>query len=444
MDQIFDQVMLARIQFAMTIGFHYIFPPLTIGLAWIIVWFQTSYLRTKNNFYKEVASFWIKLFALSFAVGVATGITMEFQFGTNWADYSRFVGDIFGAPLAAEGLFAFFLESTFIGVLLYGERKVSEKVYWFSGLMVAVGSTLSAFWIIVANSWQQTPAGYVITNGRAELVDFIAAVFNPSTLPRYFHTITGALITGAFFVMGISAYYLVRNIHKKFAEESFLVALKAGFISTVLVMFIGHWHAVQVANTQPAKLAAFEGIWETTKGAPLLAFGIPDEEKELNYLEVKIPYMLGVLVGKGVDGEVVGLKDFPKEDRPPVMLPFMSFHLMVLLGGVFFFYTMLGLFFFYVKKDLFLEQRKWFVGIAPFLIPLPFVANEVGWIAAEVGRQPWIVQGILKTKDSISRIVSAGEILFSIILFALIYAVLFYAWITLLKKKIVKGPTIIH
>ena len=226
-----DAVLLARIQFALTVGFHYIFPVITIGMAWMIVWMLTRHLRTGEPIYQRMARFWIRVFALSFAIGVATGITMEFQFGMNWARYSKFVGDIFGAPLAAEGIFAFFLESSFLGVLLFGEQRVSRRVYWFSSLMVAVGSTLSGFWIVVANSWQQTPAGYHIVNGRAELLDFWAAVFNPSTLPRYFHTIDGALVGGAFFILGLSAWFLLRGEHQEFARKSLTMALVAGFLT---------------------------------------------------------------------------------------------------------------------------------------------------------------------------------------------------------------------
>src|SRR3989339_233053 len=251
-----DQVLLARLQFAFTIGFHYIFPPLTIGMAWLIFIFESLHLKDASTLYRSISRFWLKLFIVSFAVGVATGITMEFQFGTNWAQYSKFVGDIFGAPLAAEGIFAFFLESCFISILIYGEKRVSSRMYWFSTLMVAIGSTLSAFWIIVANSWQQTPAGFEMIEGKPVLTNFLLAVFNPSTIPRYFHTISGALITGAFFIMGISAYYLLKKMHVEFAKTSFKVALIFGFFSVFTLLPIGHFHGVQVARTQAAKMAA--------------------------------------------------------------------------------------------------------------------------------------------------------------------------------------------
>ncbi|MBU1707440.1 cytochrome ubiquinol oxidase subunit I, partial [bacterium] len=244
-----DVVLLSRIQFALTIGFHFIFPPLTIGLSWLIFWIMTKYKKTGEDIYRKMARFWIKVFTLSFAIGVATGIVMEFQFGTNWSEYSRFVGDIFGAPLAAEGIFAFFLESSFLALLVLGWNRLSVKVHWFSSLMVAFGSTLSALWIIIANSWQQTPAGFEIVDGRAVLTNFWAAAFNPSTIPRYLHTVDAALISGAFFMMGLSAWFLLKGRHMEFAKRSLKLGLIVAFVTSALELGLGHYHAVQVANT---------------------------------------------------------------------------------------------------------------------------------------------------------------------------------------------------
>ncbi len=432
-----EPVLLARIQFALTIGFHYIFPPLTIGMAWIIVIMQSLHLRTGDALYKSMARFWIRLFALGFAVGVATGIVMEFQFGMNWAQYSRFVGDIFGAPLAAEGIFAFFLESTFLGLLLFGEKRLSDRMHWFSGLMVAVGSTLSGFWIIVANSWQQTPAGYHIVNGRAELTSFWEAVFNPSTLPRYLHTIAGALIAGSIFVMGLSAWYLLRGRHGEFARRSLRISLVAGFLSSLAMLPLGHYHAVQVARTQPAKLAAFEGLFETRTRAPLLVFGVPDARKERTEYAVGAPVMLSVLVGNSPGTEVKGLKDFPRDLWPPLRLSFYPFHLMVALGMYFIALTGAGMLLLWRRK---LFEFRPFLWAAFVSIPLPIIANELGWIAAEVGRQPWVVYGEMLTRDAISVNVPAGHILASIILFGLVYALLLVVWIFLTRRKLLKGP----
>ncbi len=432
-----DAVLLARIQFALTIGFHFIFPPLTIGLAWLIFWFMTRYRRTGDKAHAAQVRFWTRLFALTFTVGVATGITMEFQFGTNWADYSRFVGDIFGAPLAAEGILAFFLESTFLGVLLFGWNRFSKKTLWLSSLLVAIGSTLSAFWIIVANSWMQTPAGYKVVAGRAELTDFFAAVFNPSTVPRFLHTLDACLITGAFFMLGISAWYLLKGRHVEFAGKSLKVSLVVGFVAAFLQVFLGHYHAVQVTRTQPEKLAAFEGLFETQKAAPLLIFGIPDAESRKVHAAVRIPGMLSLLTSGTTDTEVRGLNDFPEDEWPPIGLTFFSFHLMFLLGMYFVGLTALGMYLLWRKK---LFDNKFFLMLAVVSLPLPIIANELGWIAAEVGRQPWIVYRLFRTSNAISKSVPAGQVLASIIMFTVIYSLLFALWIFLLRREVKKGP----
>ncbi len=432
-----DAVILARIQFAITVGFHFLFPPLTIGMSWILVWMATKYKNTESDFWRETLRFWVRLFTLSFAIGVATGITMEFQFGTNWADYSRYVGDIFGAPLAAEGLLSFFLESTFLGVLLFGWNRVSPKTIWFSTLMVAIGSSLSAFWIIVANSWMQTPAGYEIVEGRAVLVDFWAALFNPSTLPRYIHTINAALTTGAFFVLGISAWFLLKKKQVAFAKESLKMSLIIGTVAVCGQALDGHASAVQVVHTQPEKLAAMEGMFETQQGAGLLVFGWPDQDAEKTHFRMEVPYALSLLTNGDTTSEYKGLKAFPKEEWPPVLATFASFHTMVGLWSIFFAFVLVGVVL-YKRKTIY--ENRLYLKTALVMIPLPFLANEFGWMVAEIGRQPWIVYKMLKTKEAISLTVSAEEILFSIILFTLIYALLFALWIFLLRKEIVEGP----
>jgi cytochrome d ubiquinol oxidase subunit I len=432
-----DAVWLARLQFALTVGFHYLFPPLTIGLGWMLFFYQTRFLKTGEPVYQQLSRFWTRMFALTFALGVATGITMEFQFGTNWAAYSRFVGDIFGAPLAAEGIFAFFLESSFLAILIYGENRVSRKTYWLSSLLVAVGATLSAFWIVVANSWQQTPAGYHLLNGRAELTSFWAAVFNPSTLPRYAHVITGALVVGTFFIIGVSALMLLKKKHVAFAERSLKSALIPFFMAVFLSMGAGHMHTVQVAQTQPAKLAAFEGLWETRTGAPLLLFGIPNAKEERTDWALGVPNLLSHLVGGSKDTRVQGLMDFPVANRPPVLTTFLSFHAMVYLGGWFALLAMAGLFLWWRGK---VAENKSYLMAAALTLPLPFIANEVGWMAAEIGRQPWVVYNLMRTKDAVSASVPAGQILASIILFTLIYALLFGVWLYLLGRQFNQGP----
>jgi len=433
-----DQVLLARIQFAMTIGFHFIFPPLTIGLAWMLVIFEAIGWKKKDEVYAAIGKFFGKILGLIFAVGVASGIVMEFQFGTNWAEYSKFVGDIFGAPLAAEGVFAFFLESTFLGLYIFGREKVSKGTHWFSIFMVAVGSTISGFWILVANSWQQTPAGYVIRNGRAELTDFWASVFNPSTMPRFYHTIDAALISAAFFVAGVSAYYLIKNKHIEFAKTSLRFAIIFGLIVSILEVFpFGHEHAKQVAETQPEKFAATQGLYTSQEGAPIAIFAFPTDHPPKLKVPIEIPGLLSWMAFGDFKAKVKGINEFPRENIPPLFLTFVSYHNMVLLGLYFIFIMALASYLLYKKK---LFENKKILTVLKWSVPLPLIAIQLGWIAAEVGRQPWIVYQLMKTKDAVSFTVGTGELLFSIILFALIYILLGSVFLTLLFKKIKHGP----
>ena len=436
-----DQVILARIQFAMTIGFHFIFPPLTIGLAWMLVIFEALGWKRKDEVYLAMGKFFGKILGLIFAIGVATGIVMEFQFGTNWAEYSKFVGDIFGAPLAAEGVFAFFLESTFLGLYIFGRERVSKGTHWFSIFMVAVGSTISGFWILVANSWQQTPAGFVVRNGRAELTDFWASVFNPSTLPRFYHTVDAALISAAFFVAGVSAYYLIKNKHREFAKTSLRFAIIFGLIVSVLEVFpFGHEHAKQVAETQPEKFAATQGLYTSQSGAPIAIFAFPTDNPPKLKVPIEIPGLLSWMAFGDFKAKIKGINEFPRENIPPLFMTFVSYHNMVALGMYFVSIMALAAFLLYKKK---LFENKIILKAFVWSIPLPLVAIQLGWIAAEVGRQPWIVYHLMKTKDAVSFTVSSGELLFSIIVFALIYLFLGAIFLTLLIKKIKLGPELI-
>lgn len=433
-----DPVFLARFQFAMTVGFHFLFPPISIGLAWLIVILEGIGWRKNNILYQKAGKFFGKLLALTFVVGVASGIVMEFQFGTNWAEYSKFVGDIFGAPLAAEGVFAFFLESGFLGLYLFGRNKVSKGVHWFSALMVAFGSTLSAFWIIVANSWQQTPAGYIINNGRAELTSFMDAVFNPSTIQRYLHTVDAAVITGAFFMAGISAYYLIKETNVNIAKKSMKIAVIVGLAASVLEVFpFGHTHAQQVARTQPEKFAAIEGLYTTQNGAPIVLFAIPQSQPPELKASIEIPNMLSWLAFGDMNAKIKGINEFPKDEIPPLVLTFVSFHTMVALG-VFFILVMLWAAVSLYRNKLW--ENKLLLKIFLWSIPLPLIACQVGWITAEVGRQPWIVYKLMKTAHAASITVTAGELLFSIILFGIIYALLLGVYLYLLVREVKKGP----
>jgi cytochrome d ubiquinol oxidase subunit I len=433
-----DTVFLARLQFALTICFHFIFPPITIGLAWLLFTAETIGWRTANQVWVRVGKFFGKILALTFAVGVATGIVMEFQFGTNWAEYSKFVGDIFGAPLAAEGIFAFFLESAFLGLYLFGRGRVSKGVHWFSSLMVPVGATISAFWIIVANSWQQTPAGYIIQNGRAELTDFWAAVFNDSTLWRFFHTVDAALISGAFVMAGIAAYLILKGKGVDVAKKALTLAVIVGFIASVIELYpLGHEHAMQVARTQPEKFAAMEGLYKTQEGAPLVLFGVPSDNPPDLKASIKVPGLLSWMVYGDVDAEVQGIDAFPENERPPLFLTFVSFHNMVILGSLFILMTGLGVLQL-IRKRLF--ETRWLLKAFLWAMPLPVIACELGWIAAEVGRQPWVVYRLLRTDEAASITVSSGEIIFSIVLFSLIYVLLGSVYIYLFVRKVKHGP----
>ena len=404
-----DPVLLARLQFALTIGFHFLFPPVSIGLAWMLVIIEGLGWRRDDEHYRHIAKVLAKLLALTFAVGVATGIVMEFQFGTNWAGYSRFVGDIFGAPLAAEGIFAFFLESGFLGIYLFGRNKVGKGVHWFSILMVAVGATLSAFWILVANSWQQTPTGFVVRNGRAELTSFAEAVFNPSMWLRFFHTIDAALISGAFFVAGVAAWRLRNGKGAGPSRRALKVALIAGLAFSVLELFpIGHEHTRKVVETQPEKFAAMEGLIHTQQGAPLTLFGLARENPEYDVdARIEIPRLLSYMAYSDFGAEIKGLEDFPEDERPPLWLPFVSFHNMVILGQLFILVSAYGVWLLW-RGRLWTSRR--FLRLLVFFLPLPVLACQFGWIAAEVGRQPWIVHRVLRTADAISVTVPAGQI----------------------------------
>lgn len=435
-----DVALLSRIQFAVTIGFHYIYPPLSIGLGVILVIMEGLYLKTRNPLFQQMTKFWVRIFGLTFAIGVATGIVMEFEFGTNWAAYSRFVGDVFGSALAAEGIFAFFLESGFLAILLFGWDKVKPGMHFFATIMVALGAHFSAVWIVVANSWMQTPAGYHIVetaNGmRAEITDFWAMVLNPSSIDRLSHTIMGAWQAGAFFVISVSAYYLLKKKHQNFARNSIKIALIVAAIASLGQLVTGHSSASTMAQTQPAKLAAFEGIYEDGKPAGLTVIGYVDEENETVY-GITIPGMLSWLVHGDTDAPITGLHAFPEEDRPPVQATFQLYHAMVAIGMLLILLAVGGVLLLW-KGTLF--KYAWLMWIYVFSVLLPQFANQIGWAAAEIGRQPWIVYGLMRTNEGLSEVINAQQVLGSLILFTIIYIGLFVLFIYLLDQKIKHGP----
>jgi cytochrome d ubiquinol oxidase subunit I len=436
-----DAVDLARLQFALTIMFHYLFPPLTIGLGVLLVFFEGMYLKTNDIRYEMLARFWTKIFAVNFAIGTASGIVMEFQFGTNWAAYSRYVGDVFGSALAAEGIFAFFLESGFLAVLVFGWDKVSPKMHFFSTVMVALGSIFSAVWIVVANSWQQTPGvvgeTFNIANGRAEIVDFWKVVFNPSSMHRLVHVLLGAFIMGAFFVMSVMAWYILHGRCVDLAKKAFAVALIFGALSSVLILGSGDLQARQVAKTQPPKLAACEGVFRTEEATPLYLFGVPDAEAQRVKWGIGVPGALSFLVHHDFKTPVMGLDKVKPEDRPPVGVPFQTYHLMIALGMFFLALTFGGLFFLWRGT---LYEKRWLLWLFVFAVITPVIANQAGWIAAEVGRQPWVVYGLLRTRDAVSRNVSAAQIGASLAMFVFLYGLLFLVWLYVVDHKIKRGP----
>lgn len=455
-----DVVLLARLKFWMTVAFHFVFPTITIGLAWLLVAFETAGWKTRKPVYEQLGRFFGKLFGFTFAIGVATGLVMVFQFGTNWSQYSRFVGDIFGAPLAAEAVFAFFMESTFLGLYLFGRERISRGAHVFSIFMVALGATISAFWIIVANSWQQTPAGFALAladgriisqaeylanpsafdlaNARAVLVDFMAAVFNPSTLPRYFHTVFACLISGAFFVGGIGAYYVRKNSSDEFGRLAVKYAIVFGLVASLLQIFpIGHEHGQQMAKTQPEKFAAIMGIYESQSSAPIVLFAIPTQRPPELKVPIEIPGVLSWLAFGDVNATVQGLAEIPQEDWPPLFTTFVSYHNMVILGIWFVFILAMAAFLWYRKT---LWNNRLVLRALIWSLPLPVIASQLGWIAAEVGRQPWAVYRLLRTSQSVSVTVSAELVIFAIILFFLVYAVMGIAYIRLVVRTVKKGP----
>jgi cytochrome d ubiquinol oxidase subunit I len=435
-----DVEILSRFQFAATIAFHYIFPPMSIGLGLLLVIMEGMYMKTGNQLYHNMTRFWVKVFGLIFALGVASGIVMEFQFGTNWAEYSRFVGDIFGSALAAEGIFAFFLESGFLAVLLFGWDKVKPRTHFISTIMVALGAHFSAIWIVVANSWQQTPAGYhLVERGegvRAELTSFFDAVFNPSFLDRIMHVYMGAWQAGAFLVLSVSAFYILRNRHQDFAKASIKIALVLAVGASVLQLVTGHDSALGVAENQPAKLAAYEGHFEADAPAPLYLVGWVNEETQQVY-GIKIPGLLSWMVHGDANEPVTSLNSFAPDDRPPVNIVFQAYHVMVGVGMALILISLLGAFYLWRGK---LFETRWLLWIFVFAVLGPQIGNQLGWLAAEVGRQPWIVYEMLRTSDALSVVVPASEVITSLVLFGLIYLLLFVLFVFLLNEKIQHGP----
>ena len=455
MDVFSDVVLLSRIQFALTVAYHFLFVPLSIGLGLIMAIFATKYHRSRSEQDGNAMRFWVRIFTATFAIGVATGITMEFSFGTNWADYSRFVGDIFGAPLAAEALFAFFLESVFLGILLFGRNKVSSLFYTVSAWLVWAGSCLSALWIIIANSWMQTPAGAELAadGSKAIITDFLAAAFNPSTLPRYTHVVVALLIMGAFASMCVGAWYLLKGKHTDFAMKTVKIGAAVGMVASCAMIVTAHSSAVEVSQEQPTKLAMMEGMYGD-EVPPLYAFGWVDEENQQVITPFAIPGGTSFLATGTWDSEYQGLNSLAQTDKyadvdvanMPVNLVFQSYHLMVAMYGLIMLTVILALVF--TLRGGRIRTMRWLQKLLVVAPLFPLIAIQVGWITAEVGRQPWVVypstsgpDGVaLLTQNAISQSVSAPELLTTLALFIAAYVFLFVGWARVISHFIKRGP----
>ncbi|HPW54864.1 MAG TPA: cytochrome ubiquinol oxidase subunit I [Thermoanaerobaculaceae bacterium] len=430
-----DTLLLSRIQFAVAIYFHYLFVPLTLGLSVMVAIMETIWVRRGDEDYLRMAKFWGKLLLVNFAVGVVTGITLEFQFGTNWSRYSAYVGDIFGSLLAIEATVAFFLESTFIAVWFFGWNKLSPKAHAATIWLVAIASNVSAFWILAANAWMQHPVGFTIRNGRAELTDFFAVITQKFAILELVHTIGGAYILAGFFVLGISSWHLLRRNEVALFGKSFRIAAVWTLVFAFFEIAQGHMNAEILGSTQPSKMAAMETHWETGTNVPLYLVAWPDEKNERNVVEaLPVPSLLSLLATYTTGGEVKGLRDYPAADRPPVLPIFLSFRAMV---GLAFLFLGLGAWAWWVRKRPL--EHPLLLKLLPWTIALPYLANELGWTVAELGRQPWIVYGIMRTSDAVSP-VSAGQVMATLVGFVLLYTLLGAVDFFLLFKLARKGP----
>ncbi len=432
-----DFLFLSRLQFAVATLFHFIFVPLTLGLSLLIAIIETRYVMTRDETYLKMAKFWGKMFLINFALGVVTGLTLEFQFGTNWGPFSIFVGNIFGPILALETTSAFFLESVFLGIWIFGWERVSKGFHAFCMWIVFVASTLSAYWIIVANAWMQHPVGYTMVDGKAVLNDFTAVLFQKFAILQVLHVLSGAYVLSAFFVMSISAYHLLKKQNTDFFNRSFSMALIFGLIFSIFTVIEGDLHGSDVAEKQPAKLAAMESLWETTTRAPVYLFALPDEKNERNIIEIgAIPGLLSLLSYGDINAEVKGLKAFPPDERPNVLITSFAFKGMVGLGTLFVVLTVWGMF---RRKKL--TESPVFLKIMMLSLPLPYIANELGWILTEVGRQPWVVYGLLRTTDGGSTL-ATGQVFVSLVGFILVYGMLGAMAFFLMARHAIKGPSL--
>ncbi len=437
-----DPELLSRIQFAFTASFHFIYPPISMGLGLLMVVMGIQYLRTKDPLWRQASFFWVKIYGLTFAMGIATGVVQEFEFGMNWATYSRFVGNIFGSLLAAEGIFAFFLEGGFLGLLLFGGNRLGPRMWVTATFLVVFGAHFSALWILMANSWMQTPAGYTLSStewGQMAFMDtFSAVVFTPSFIPRLLHTWVASWMVGASLVLSVTAYYLIKKRHVEFAKKNFTLALWFFSIMAVLQLFVfGAQMAISVTNNQQVKLAAMEGVWESQSCAPMYLAGWVNEEAQTT-TGISIPCLLSILSYQNPQATVTGLDAFPQDTWAPVNVVFQVYHLMIDLGFLFPLIGALGIFFWWRRRRIF--EMPWLLWIFVASIVMTELATLAGWWTAEIGRQPWIVWNLLRTADAVSPTLTGGQVFASLIMFMILYAILFALFIFLLDHKIKDGP----
>lgn len=431
-----DPIILSRIQFALTLSFHIIFPSITIGLAAFLTYWEVRWLQTRQNHYYQLCRFWTKIFALAFGMGVVSGIVLSYEFGTNFSVFSAKAGNILGPLLSYEVLTAFFLEAGFLGIMLFGWNRVSPGIHFASTLLVTIGTFISAFWILSANSWMHTPAGYVIKEGIFYPESWMAAIFNPSFPYRYLHMVMASLLSATFLIAGISAWYLLKRRHLVLARSTFSVTLMTALFLAPAQLIIGDFHGLNTLKYQPIKLAALEGRWEAERGAPLTLFAIPDTQAERNRFAVEVPKLGSLILTHEMDGLVPGLKSVPKEDRPYVPLSFYSFRLMV---GIGLFFIVLALIALYLRVKGRLFDTVWFHKLCVFAAPLGFVAVLAGWFVTETGRQPWLIQGLMRTREG-ATLLPAPSVLATVSIFAVLYSALLVIFIYYLLREVQKGP----
>jgi cytochrome d ubiquinol oxidase subunit I len=433
-----DALTLSRIQFGLTTAFHIMFPTMTIGTALFLAFLEGAWLKTGNQVYRRLYHYWVRLFALAFGIGVVSGVVLTFEFGLNWSGYSNFIGDVLGPLIGYEVLTAFFLEAGFIGIMLFGERRVGPKLHFFATCMVALGTTFSAFWILAANSWMQTPAGYELSaQGYAVPVDWMAVIFNPSFPYRLAHMVNASLVSSAFVIAAVSAWCVLKNVERETMMKSLKLALLMAAITAPLQAFLGDQHGLNTLEYQPIKIAAIEGHWETVTEAPLVLFAWPDMDEAKNFYEVSIPYLGSLILTHSLDGTLIGLDTVPAEDRPYVPLVFFAFRIMAGLG-----FLMIGMAFLgqWLRHKKRLDTSQWYLKLLIMTGPAGIVATIAGWITTEAGRQPWVVYEVLRTKDAVTPSLDATTVAISLIAVSVVYLVILYVFLKVGSRMAAQGP----